>query len=115
MDTFVLCLGKKSATARLQKEMTELAAFCPERKAGDRFGMSPSFNISAELGESIAAIFDQKVRKKFLSLLLQRVFRIVPPLKSEIFCCICSFSNFNMLGHRSAGALRERSRVPLLL
>ncbi|GAV03927.1 hypothetical protein RvY_14291 [Ramazzottius varieornatus] len=61
MDTFVLCLGKKSATARLQKEMTELGAFCPERKGGERFGMSPSFNVSAELAESFAAIFDQKV------------------------------------------------------
>ncbi|OQV25343.1 Coiled-coil domain-containing protein 47 [Hypsibius exemplaris] len=61
MDTFVLCLGKKAATSRLSKEMAELGLFCPDRKSGDRFGLPSSMNVLAELGESVAAILDQKV------------------------------------------------------
>jgi hypothetical protein len=71
MDTFVLCLGKKSATARLQKEMTELAQFCPDRKSGDRYGLPSSMNVLAELGESVPAILDQKVRTSVIFFDLQ--------------------------------------------
>lgn len=61
MDSFVLCVAKKSAVAKIQKDMAEVALFCPDRKSGDRFGLPSSFTVMSETGESVFALLDTKV------------------------------------------------------
>ncbi|XP_055328620.1 PAT complex subunit CCDC47-like [Paramacrobiotus metropolitanus] len=61
MDTFVLAVSKKGSIPKLQKDMTELGLFCPDRKGGDRFGLPSSFTVLSEIGESIFALLDTKV------------------------------------------------------
>ncbi|XP_075213339.1 PAT complex subunit CCDC47 [Lycorma delicatula] len=61
MDTFVFCVAAKKTAARLAKDMADLSVYCPERRAGEKFGLPPNFNVLSEMAEVSSAILDSKV------------------------------------------------------
>ncbi|XP_057671819.1 PAT complex subunit CCDC47 [Diorhabda carinulata] len=61
MDTFIFCLAAKKTAQQLVKDMADLSVYCPERKPGDKFNVSSSFNVMSEIGEATSAILDSKV------------------------------------------------------
>jgi len=60
MDTFVMCLAQKKVINKMQKDMVDLAYFCPEkRKLDDRF--PPSYQLLSEIPEASNAVIDGRV------------------------------------------------------
>jgi hypothetical protein len=61
METFVFCLAKKRAAARLHRDMNDLSQFCTEKKNAEKRGLSGNYQILSEIGEVSSAIIDTKV------------------------------------------------------
>lgn len=61
MDSFVFCAAAKKTAQHLVKDVTDLSVFCPERRAGDKFGLPANFNVMSEIPEAAAAMLDSKV------------------------------------------------------
>ncbi len=61
MDTFVFALANKKAAARLSKEMSDLATFCPEKRSAEKYGVPPQFCIMSEIAEVSSAMLDPKM------------------------------------------------------
>ena len=50
---------------RLSKEMNDLATYCPERRAADKFEVSGSYFIMSEVAEVASAMLDAKLVSMF--------------------------------------------------
>ncbi|CAG0881756.1 unnamed protein product [Darwinula stevensoni] len=61
MDSFVWCIAQKKTAVRLVKEMYDLGTYCPERRLGEKFGLSSSFILMSEIPEALTSIVDSKV------------------------------------------------------
>lgn len=65
MDTFIFCVASKKTALYLSKEMADISVYCPERKTGDRFGLSQSYNVMSEIAEASSAMLDSKIMAVF--------------------------------------------------
>jgi hypothetical protein len=62
MDTFVFCLaGKKATGAKLAKEMSDIATFCPEKRSAEKYGVPSKFVLMSEVAEVSAGMLDSKM------------------------------------------------------
>lgn len=61
MENFVFCLANKKTGLKLTKEMNDLITFCPEKKPGEKFGVSSNFCLMNEIGEVATTLLDSKV------------------------------------------------------
>ncbi|XP_046674389.1 PAT complex subunit CCDC47 isoform X2 [Homalodisca vitripennis] len=61
MDTFVFCVATKKTAVKLAKDMADVSVYCPERRAGDKFGLPASLNVLSELAEVSQTMLDSKV------------------------------------------------------
>lgn len=61
METFVFCLARKRAAAKLHRDMTDLSQFCAERKNVDKKNLTGTFQTLSEIGEASSAMVDQRV------------------------------------------------------
>ena len=50
---------------RLSKEMNDLATYCPERRAADKFEVTGSYFIMSEVAEVASAMLDAKLVSMF--------------------------------------------------
>ncbi|CAF2859841.1 unnamed protein product [Rotaria sp. Silwood2] len=61
METFVFCLAKKRAAAKLHRDMNDLSQFCSERKNADKRRLSGNYQILSEIGEVSTTMIDNRV------------------------------------------------------
>ncbi|KAE8739621.1 hypothetical protein FOCC_FOCC014886 [Frankliniella occidentalis] len=61
MDSFVFCLATKKSGLRLSKEMQDLSLYCPERRAGEKFGVPSNMCVMSEMGEVSSTLLDSRV------------------------------------------------------
>ena len=61
VDTFVFCLARKRAMARLHRDMNDLSQYCGEKKNVEKKGLVGNYQILSEIGEASNAIIDGKV------------------------------------------------------
>jgi len=65
MDSFIFCIASKKSSLRLSKEMNDLATYCPERRAADKFEIAGSYFIMSEVAEVASAMLDAKLVSMF--------------------------------------------------
>lgn len=65
MDTFIFCVASKKTALYLSKEMADISVYCPEKRSGDRYGLSASFNVMSEIAEATSAMLDSKIMAVF--------------------------------------------------
>ena len=51
----------KATAARLSKEMTDIATFCPEKRSAEKYGAPAKFCLMSEVAEVAAGMLDAKV------------------------------------------------------
>merc|ERR1712110_423447 len=57
--------ASKKSSLRLSKEMNDLATYCPERRAADKFEVTGSYFIMSEVAEVASAMLDAKLVSMF--------------------------------------------------
>lgn len=65
MDSFIFCIASKKSSLRLSKEMADLATYCPERRAADKFDLPSNYFIMSEVAEVASAMLDAKIVSMF--------------------------------------------------
>jgi len=65
MDSFIFCISSKKSASRLSKEMNDLATYCPEKRAADKYDIPGTYFIMSEVAEVASAMMDAKLVSMF--------------------------------------------------
>ncbi|RDD42671.1 Coiled-coil domain-containing protein 47 [Trichoplax sp. H2] len=63
MDSFVFAVVPKKNVAKLQKDLQDLSFFCPDKRSGEKYGLSNSYAILSEFPEIAETMLTQQVVK----------------------------------------------------
>lgn len=64
-DNFILAVATKKTALHLVKDMADISVYCPEKRAGEKFGLPTGFYVMSEIAEATSAILDTRVLQAF--------------------------------------------------
>ncbi|EDV27254.1 uncharacterized protein TRIADDRAFT_55006 [Trichoplax adhaerens] len=64
MDSFVFAVVPKKNVAKLQKDLQDLSFFCPDKRSGEKYGLSNSYAILSEFPEIAETMLTQQAKQK---------------------------------------------------
>lgn len=60
MDNIVFVVSNKKAAARISKEYNDLINYCPDKRAGEKYGLNSQLVVMTELGEAATGLLDSR-------------------------------------------------------
>ncbi|KAL1497902.1 hypothetical protein ABEB36_008784 [Hypothenemus hampei] len=61
MDCFIFAVASKKTANVMSKDLQDISIYCPDKKAGDKFGIPANFLVMSEMGEVSSAMLDSKI------------------------------------------------------
>lgn len=60
MDNIVFVVANKKAALKVSREYNDLINYCPDKRAGDKYGLNSQLVVMTELGEVATGLLDTR-------------------------------------------------------